>query len=198
MHRIMGGALAATMFVLAGACHSTPQAAPAPQLTRVRVETTKGAFVVELNRAWAPIGVDRFLTLVRAHFFDDSRFFRVHDKFIAQFGIAGKPAVTREWNGRYIADDSVRTSNVRGTVAFAMTGPNLRNTQVFVSTVNNSRLDAQGFAPIGRVMKEWTSWIRYTRATAKTRVADCAPESRNGCSTKAMHISTWPFPSSTT
>ncbi len=152
VNKIMNGAIAATMLVL-GACHPARQPAPAPQFVRVRMETSKGVFVLETNRAWAPIGVDRFLALVRAHFFDDSRFFRVRDKFIAQFGIAGHPAVTREWNGRYIPDDSVRTSNARGTFAYAMTGPNLRNTQIFISTVDNKQLDAQGFAPIGRVVE---------------------------------------------
>ena len=124
-----------------------------PVLTRVRIETSKGAFVLEVNRSWAPRGAARFLELVRTGFFDDSRFFRVREKYIAQFGIAGDPAVTRRWKDRYIPDDSVRTSNVRGTFAFAMTGPNLRNTQVYINLVDNAQLDAQGFSPVGRVVE---------------------------------------------
>lgn len=125
----------------------------ARDITRVRIETSKGAFVLEVNRAWAPRGADRFLELVRTKFFDDSRFFRVRANYIAQFGIAGDPAVTRSWADRYFPDDSVRTSNVRGTFAFAMTGPNLRNTQVYINLVDNKQLDAQGFSPVGRVVE---------------------------------------------
>jgi peptidyl-prolyl cis-trans isomerase A (cyclophilin A) len=136
------------------ACHVQPSGAARPGgISRVRIETSKGAFILEVNRAWAPRGADRFLELVRARFFDDSRFFRVREKNIAQFGIAGDPAMTRAWKDRYFPDDSVRTSNVRGTFAFAMTGPNLRNTQVYINLVDNRQLDAQGFSPVGRVVE---------------------------------------------
>jgi homoserine O-acetyltransferase len=90
---------------------------------------------------------------VQAGYFDDSRFFRVVPGFIAQFGIPGDPAVTQVWKDRAIEDDSVRTSNVRGTIAYAMNGPNTRTTQLFVSLADNSRLDAQGFSPLGRVVE---------------------------------------------
>jgi len=126
---------------------------PAPEHFRVVVETTKGTFVLAIDRALAPRGADRFHQLVTAGYFDDSRFFRVVPGFIAQFGIPGDPAIAQVWRDRAIADDSVRTSNVRGTIAFAMTGPNTRTTQLFVSLVDNSRLDAQGFSPLGSVVE---------------------------------------------
>jgi homoserine O-acetyltransferase len=72
--------------------------------------------------------------------------------FIAQFGIPGDPAITQVWKDRRMPDDSARASNVRGMIAYAMTGPNTRTTQLFISLVDNSRIDAQGFAPIGRVV----------------------------------------------
>jgi peptidyl-prolyl cis-trans isomerase A (cyclophilin A) len=139
----------------AAACRVPIARAPerVPAITRVRIETSKGAFVLEVNREWAPRGADRVLELVRARFFDDSRFFRVREKYIAQFGIAGDPALTRKWDGKYFPDDSVRTSNLRGTFAFAMTGPNLRNTQIYINLVDNKQLDAQGFSPVGRVVE---------------------------------------------
>ncbi|MFI5232001.1 MAG: peptidylprolyl isomerase [Gemmatimonadales bacterium] len=140
--------------LLLAACRAPSATIPVPhELTRVRIETSKGAFVLEVNRAWAPRGADRFLELVRTKFFDDSRFFRVRAKYIAQFGIAGNPAVTRRWTGHDFPDDSVRTSNVRGTFAFAMTGPNTRNTQIYINLVDNRQLDAQGFSPVGRVVE---------------------------------------------
>ena len=126
---------------------------PSPAEYRVSVETTKGRFVIAVTRALAPRGADRFYRLVSAGYFDDSRFFRVVPGFIAQFGIPGDPAITRVWKDRRIPDDSARASNGRGMIAYAMTGPNTRTTQLFISLVDNSRrIDAQGFAPIGRVV----------------------------------------------
>ena len=124
----------------------------APARYDVTIETTQGTFVIAVDRALAPLGADRFYRLALAGYYDDSRFFRVVPGFIVQFGIAGDPAVARTWKDRAIPDDSNRTSDVRGTIAFAMTGPNTRTTQLFISLVDNSRLDAQGFAPLGRVV----------------------------------------------
>lgn len=125
----------------------------APAVFRVRFETGKGAFVVEARRDWAPRGVDKLYNLVRAGFFDDSRFFRVRAGFVAQFGIPGDPAVAAVWRSQTIPDDTVRRSNTRGTVSYAMTGPDARTTQLFVNLGDNSRLDKEGFAPVGRVVE---------------------------------------------
>jgi cyclophilin family peptidyl-prolyl cis-trans isomerase len=125
----------------------------APRAFDARVETSKGTFTLSIERDWAPRGADRFYNLARAGFFDDSRFSRVVPHFIAQFGIPADPAVGALWHDRPFADDSVTHSNVRGTIAFAMTGPNSRTTQLYISLVDNSRLDVQGFAPIGRVVE---------------------------------------------
>jgi cyclophilin family peptidyl-prolyl cis-trans isomerase len=134
----------------------TPDAAywqsRAPDHFNARVESTAGAFVLEVHRDWAPLGVDRFYDLARAGYYDDSRFTRVVPKFIAQFGIAGDSAVATTWYHRGFADDPVKASNTRGTIGFAMTGPGARTTQLYINLVDNTRLDAQGFAPIGRVI----------------------------------------------
>jgi homoserine O-acetyltransferase len=124
---------------------------PAPQLFDARVETSAGTFVLEINRDWAPRGADRFYDLVRAGYYDDSRFTRVVPSFIAQFGIAGDSAVATTWYHRGFPDDSVKAKNVRGTIGFAMTGPGARTTQLYINLVDNVRLDAQGFSPLGRV-----------------------------------------------
>ena len=135
-----------------------PSAGELPQASKVfqvRFETTQGAFVVEAHPEWAPQGVARFRELVTSGYFDDSRFFRVVAKFIAQFGIAGDPKVTAAWKERTIPDDPLPEkpqSNLRGTLAFAMTGPGTRSTQIYINLADNARLDAQGFAPIGRVI----------------------------------------------
>lgn len=124
----------------------------APSVYRARVAASHGVFVIEVHRAWAPRGADRFFNLIRAGYYDDSRFTRVVPGFIAQFGVARDSAINAVWASRAFADDSVKQTNVRGTLAFAMTGPNARTTQIYVNLVDNTRLDAQGFSPIGRVV----------------------------------------------
>jgi peptidyl-prolyl cis-trans isomerase A (cyclophilin A) len=126
--------------------------AAAPDTFSVRFETSRGPFVVQVYRDWAPRGADRFYYLVRNGFYDGVRFFRVLEGFVAQFGANGDPAVSRVWDVRTIPDDPVKQSNTRGTVSFATGGPNTRTTQVFVNFRNNARLDRLGFAPFGRVV----------------------------------------------
>ena len=125
----------------------------APDTVRIRVETTKGPFVLEAYRAWAPVGVDRLYNLVRAGYFDDSRFFRVLTRYIVQFGIAGDPTVARLWRDQPIPDDPPTVSNSRGTFGYSMRGPNDRRTQIYVNLVDNRRNDADGFALLGRVVE---------------------------------------------
>jgi cyclophilin family peptidyl-prolyl cis-trans isomerase len=124
-----------------------------PAVFRARFRTSRGDFVIEVHRDASPRGADRFYNLVRFGYFDDSRVSRVVPGFIVQFGIAGDPAVNEAWKGRTIRDDSVRESNVRGAIAFATTGPDTRHTQIYISLVDNTRLDAQGFSPFGGVVE---------------------------------------------
>lgn len=126
--------------------------ARAPDTYKARFETSKGTFVIQVNRDWAPNGADRFYNLVKAGFYNDARFFRVIDGFMVQFGISGNPDVSAAWSDANIKDDPVRESNARGTVTFATAGPNTRTTQVFINFNNNSMLNGQGFAPFGKVI----------------------------------------------
>jgi peptidyl-prolyl cis-trans isomerase A (cyclophilin A) len=125
----------------------------APDVFRVRFETSRGVFVVEARRAWSPNGADRFHQLVTSGFYDNNRFFRVLPGFVVQFGIHGDPAVARQWEGLAIPDDPVVQNNRRGTVSFATGGPNTRTTQLFINYADNLNLDAMGFSPIGRVIE---------------------------------------------
>lgn len=147
--------LVAAAAVLLGACSAgaqKPTNDKAPEVFRVNFDTSKGAFVVEVTRADAPVGADRFYNLVKAKYFDGARFFRVIPGFMAQFGIAADPSVTKVWDVP-IEDDPVKTSNVRGAVTFAQTSqPNSRTTQLFINFGDNSRLDSQRFAPFGKVI----------------------------------------------
>ncbi len=123
----------------------------APETFQVKFTTTRGDFVVTVNRAWAPNGADRFYNLVKHHFFDNASFFRVHPGFIVQFGISAYPPVSAAWSNATIKDDPVKESNKMNFVTFATAGPNTRTTQLFINLVDNSRLDKDGFAPFGKV-----------------------------------------------
>ena len=125
----------------------------APDTVLVDIETTRGNITVVLRRAWAPHGVDRAYNLARAGYFDDSRFYRVVDGFIAQFGLAGDPVIAGVWSRETLPPDARRVSNARGTVTFAQFKPDDRTTNLFINLRDNSRLDALGFAPIGRVVR---------------------------------------------
>lgn len=125
----------------------------APDSFRVKFMTTAGDFTIEAHRDWSPHGVDRFYNLVEAGYYDGNKFFRVLDRFVAQFGIHGDPAVSAAWRAKTIPDDPVTQSNERGTVTFAMAGPGTRTTQLFVNLVDNKRLDSMGFAPIAKVVE---------------------------------------------
>ena len=124
----------------------------APATYKAKFETSKGVFVIQVNRDWAPIGADRFYNLVKNGFFDNARFFRVIRSFMVQFGIHGDPAIQRGWKAAAIKDDPVRASNKRGNITFATAGPNTRTTQVFINFKDNESLDGQGFAPFGQVV----------------------------------------------
>jgi peptidyl-prolyl cis-trans isomerase A (cyclophilin A) len=124
----------------------------APDSYNVRFDTSKGQFIMTVNRNWSPIGADRFYTLVKTGFFDGVRFFRVIPKFVVQFGIAANPALDAKWRDANLHDDPVTQSNRRGTVTYATEPtPNTRAAQVFINLADNGRLDAKGFAPFGAV-----------------------------------------------
>jgi len=141
----------------AGPTIPPPAAEPvrSPEAFRVRFETSRGPFVVDVKRAHAPRGVDRFHELVTIGYFPGVRFFRIVPGFIVQFGIHGDPAVNALWSPATIPDEPMRLRNARGTMAFAAAGPNSRATQLFISTGENQRaLDGQRiFVPFGTVVE---------------------------------------------
>jgi peptidyl-prolyl cis-trans isomerase A (cyclophilin A) len=124
----------------------------APAVYKAKFDTTKGTFVIEVHRDWAPNGADRFYNLVKNGFYDNVRFFRVISGFMVQFGINGDPKVSAPWREARIPDDPVKQSNKRGYITYAMAGPNTRTSQVFINFGDNASLDSQGFSPFGRVI----------------------------------------------
>jgi peptidyl-prolyl cis-trans isomerase A (cyclophilin A) len=128
----------------------------APPVFKAKFDTSKGSFVIEVHRDWAPLGADRFYNLVKSGFFTNARFFRVVTGFMVQFGINADPHVSAQWREAHINDDPVRQSNRRGYITFATAGPNTRTTQMFINFADNTALDGQGFSPFGRVISGMT------------------------------------------
>jgi peptidyl-prolyl cis-trans isomerase A (cyclophilin A) len=120
---------------------------------QVKFETSQGDFVVEVTRAWSPHGVDRFHELVRMRYFDEGRFFRVLKGFIAQFGVHRDFSIHEKWRQFFIVDDPPKEKNLRGTLAFAQSGPATRATEIFVNLADNAVLDTQGFVPFGKIVE---------------------------------------------
>jgi peptidyl-prolyl cis-trans isomerase A (cyclophilin A) len=123
----------------------------APDTYVVKFVTTRGDFTITVNRAWAPLGADRFYNLVKHHFYDNAVVFRAVPNFVTQFGISSYPAVSTAWKKTEIKDDPVTQSNKKGAIVFATAGPNTRTTQVFINLKDNAFLDKTGFAPFGTV-----------------------------------------------
>lgn len=125
------------------------------QTTKVTFQLKEGNVTLEVHREWAPIGVDRFLTLVKEGYYNENGFFRVVPNFVVQFGISGNPDTSRKWRNARIQDDPVKKSNLRGFVSYAMTSEkNSRTTQLFINLINNQRLDGLGFAPFAFIDSE--------------------------------------------
>jgi peptidyl-prolyl cis-trans isomerase A (cyclophilin A) len=128
----------------------------APDKYKVKFTTTKGDFVVEVTRAWAPNGADRFFNLVKLGYYDNTKFFRAVDGFMVQWGINGSGRVNVPWQRATIQDDTVEKSNKRGFITFATAGKNHRTTQIFINYADNARLDKMGFSPFGEVVDGMT------------------------------------------
>jgi peptidyl-prolyl cis-trans isomerase A (cyclophilin A) len=156
-------ALAVAMLVTAAAGASAQSASlkspatlkeKAPDTYKVKFDTSVGVFVIQVTRAWAPLGADRFYNLVKAGFYDETRFFRAIPNFMVQFGIHGDPAVSAAWRNARIGVDKVTQSNKKGFITYAMgASPDTRTTQVFINFRDNSNLDGMGFAPFGQVVE---------------------------------------------
>lgn len=138
-------------------------AQPAPDSFDVEMLTSAGPVMFRFYRDWSPKGVDRAFYLFRNNYYEGTRFYRVINGFVAQFGGSGDADVDSVWSDMSIQDEPVRTSNLRGTISFARAGRNTRNTTMYINLVDNTRLDsldaggAIGYPPIGRVLRGMAS-----------------------------------------
>ena len=147
----------------------------APGTFKARFDTSAGLFVIEVHRDWSPLGADRFYNLVKNGFYDDTRFFRVLDGFMAQIGMNGDPDIQRVWGNANFSDEPVKESNKRGFVSFAKTqAPDSRSTQFFINFADNSGLDGQGFSPFGQVVSGMDVVDKLYSGYGRTNVPDQA------------------------
>jgi peptidyl-prolyl cis-trans isomerase A (cyclophilin A) len=153
-----------TAMALSFGCTSHPALTPAPvpidpvapDSFLVELTTSRGPIEILLRREWSPLGVDRFYHLVKHHFFDDARFFRVVPGFVAQFGLPADPRLTEKLARSTLPDEPVRHSNGRGALSFARAGSHTRSEQLFINLQDNAALDTLGgfgFPPIGEIVR---------------------------------------------
>jgi peptidyl-prolyl cis-trans isomerase A (cyclophilin A) len=154
----------------------SPFDGPMPDVYRVRFETTKGNFVVEVYKEWAPLGADRLWKLLGLGFFDGNKFFRVRRNFIVQWGISPDLQANQLFNALPIKDDPVKQSNRLGTLTFATSGPGQRRTQLFINLRDNRALDKQGFAPVGRVIEGMEVVESFYSGYGETRPPGMGPD----------------------
>lgn len=160
----------------------------APDVSRVRLETTKGIIRLEMKREWSPHGVDRFYNLVRNGYYDNAAVFRVRAGLWAQFGINGDPKIAQAWRTRTVPDDQRVLSNVRGTMAFAFKDPNGRTTQVFINLRDNSAgHDQEPFVPIARVIEGMEVADAFYSDTENSLAEEFGVASRTPCLRVAMN-----------
>ncbi|HAF95230.1 MAG TPA: hypothetical protein DCG50_04190 [Elusimicrobia bacterium] len=153
----------------------------APAVFEAKFKTTKGDFTVEVTRAWAPRGADRFYSLFKINYFRDIAFFCVIPGSVVQFGIHGDPMINERWSRAAIADDDKSHSNLKGYLAFAVTGPNTRNTRLVIHLADNPRFDSKGYVPIGKV----TQGLKVLE-NLYSGYGDCAPAGKGPEPAKAL------------
>lgn len=105
----------------------------APVTAKVLCKTTKGEFVIDVHKGWAPIGANHFLYLVETGFYTDISFFRCVEGFLTQFGISDKEEM-RHLQEELIPDDvNLNLGIEKNYVSFAGGGENTRSTQLFIA-----------------------------------------------------------------
>jgi cyclophilin family peptidyl-prolyl cis-trans isomerase len=144
------------LFVVAAAFAA--QAEPANP--RVKLETSKGAIVIELDQARAPITVNNFLEYVKNGFYAEAIFHRVIPKFMVQGGGFTADMQQKQTREPIVNESANGLANKRGTIAMARTSdPNSASSQFFINLADNGFLDkaqAQdgvGYCVFGKVVE---------------------------------------------
>ncbi len=130
------------VLLLLAAATAAPAVAANP---RVKLETTKGTIVLELDQAKAPVTVGNFLQYVKGGFYDGTIFHRVIPNFMIQGGGMTADLQQKPTREAIVNESSNGLLNKRGTIAMARTNePNSATSQFFINLVDNSFLDKAG------------------------------------------------------
>jgi cyclophilin family peptidyl-prolyl cis-trans isomerase len=127
---------------------------------KVKLETTMGDIVIELDEKKAPVTVKNFLTYVEEGFYDGTVFHRVISNFMIQGGGFTADMTQKQTHPPIVNEAKNGLKNDRGTIAMARTNnPNSATSQFFINHRNNDALnyagpDKPGYAVFGKVVEE--------------------------------------------
>lgn len=153
--RIVLPALLALAWILPATAQEVAAVTGTP---RVRIETTLGAFTVELDASRAPLSAANFLQYVRDRHYDGTLFHRVIGNFMVQGGGFLPDGTLKPARPGIPNESGNGLSNRRGTLSMARTAdPHSGDAQFFVNLVDNIALDPSpsrwGYAVFGRVIE---------------------------------------------
>jgi len=124
---------------------------------QVKLETSMGVIIVELDRVRAPITVNNFLTYVVSGEYDNTIFHRIMPEFIVQGGGYTKDFELKKVNKNIINESGNGLKNEIGTIAMAKENrPHTANRQFFFNVADNSSLDPGrrwGYAVFGAIVE---------------------------------------------
>ena len=124
----------------------------------VRVETSEGNFVIELDRLRAPLTVEAFLRNVTSGFYANTVFHRIVAGFVAQGGGYTPDLKLKPPEGTLFNESGNGLANLRGTVGIARSNaPHSGTTQFFINLKDNPDLNPRptrwGYAVFGKVVE---------------------------------------------
>ncbi len=162
-----------------------PAAATAnAKVFKVRLKTSKGDIVLELNAEKAPISVENFLGYVKKKHYDGTVFHRVINGFMIQgggFKLDGKDLVEKDTGKGIVNEGKNGLKNDRGTVAMARTSdPNSATAQFFINVADNAALNFPsngGYAVFGKVVEgmDVVDKIKAVQTRADARLGGDVP-----------------------
>ncbi len=157
----------------------TNQMAEQSKSPKVRISTSKGDIVVELNQEKAPVTVANFLKYVNENFYDGTIFHRVIKGFMVQGGGMTADMRQKQTNPPIVNEAKNGLKNDRGTLAMARTSdPDSATSQFFINHADNDFLNYgvrdAGYAVFGKVVEGMD--VVDAIANVKTRPGDVPVE----------------------
>ena len=124
---------------------------------QVKLETSMGVIIVELDRIRAPLTVNNFLTYVISGEYNNTIFHRIIDDFIVQGGAYDAKFTAKELGKNIVNESGNGLKNEMGTIAMAKENrPHTANRQFFFNLADNTTLDPGrkwGYAVFGAIVE---------------------------------------------